>query len=121
KWKHKENTYNDFNVQYLIPHEQSTRGPKIAIADVNGDGLQDFFVCGAKDQAGALMIQQRSGNFILSDTAVFEADKINEDVDAKFFDANGDGKPDLYVVSGGNEYSGNAPPLLDRLYMNNGK
>jgi enediyne biosynthesis protein E4 len=120
-WKHKENPFNDFNFQYLIPHEQSTRGPKIAVADVNGDGLQDFFVCGAKDQPGALMIQRRSGNFIVADTVLFAADKICEDVDAEFFDANGDGNPDLYVVSGGNEYSGNAPPLLDRLYINDGK
>jgi hypothetical protein len=121
KWKHKENPFNDFNIQALIPHEQSTRGPKMAVADVNGDGLEDFFVCGAKDQPGALMIQQHSGNFIAADSALFAADKICEDVDAEFFDANGDGKPDLYVVSGGNEFSGNAPQLLDRLYLNDGK
>jgi hypothetical protein len=119
-WKHDENKFNDFNFQYLIPHEESTRGPKIAVADVNGDGMEDFFVCGAKDQPGALMLQQRNGSFISADTALFATDKICEDVDAGFFDANGDGKPDLYVVSGGNEYSGNAPPLLDRLYINNG-
>jgi enediyne biosynthesis protein E4 len=120
RWKHHENPFNDFNVQALIPHEQSTRGPKVAVADVNGDGLQDFFVCGAKNQAGALMLQQRSGKFMFEDSALFGADKISEDVDAEFFDANGDGKQDLYVVSGGNEYSGNAAPLLDRLYINRG-
>ena len=66
------------------------------------------------------MIQQRSGNYSSTDTALFAKDMLCEDVDAEFFDANGDGKTDLYVVSGGNEYSGNAPPLLDRLYLNNG-
>ena len=121
KWKHRENPFNDFNIQSLIPHEQSTRGPKISVADVNGDGREDFFVCGAKNQPGALMIQQKSGSFVSADTALFASDNICEDVDAEFFDANGDGKPDLYVVSGGNEYSGNAPPLLDRLYFNNGQ
>jgi len=117
-WQHKEDVFTDFNVQYLIPHEESTRGPKIAVADVNGDGLDDFYACGAKGQPGALMIQQSSGNFVLSDTAVFNADAACEDVDAAFFDANGDGHPDLYVVSGGNEYSGNDKALLDRLYLN---
>ncbi|HUQ67535.1 MAG TPA: VCBS repeat-containing protein [Flavitalea sp.] len=121
KWKHNENPFNDFNIQNLIPHEESTRGPKMALADVNGDGLEDLFMCGAKDQPGTLMFQQRSGNFIAADTSLFAADKICEDVDAKFFDANGDNKPDLYVVTGGNEYSGNASPLLDRLYLNDGK
>ena len=120
-WKHKENNFDDFNFQYLIPHKESTRGPKMTTADVNGDGLEDFFVCGANGQPGALMIQQRSGKFISADTAVFAADAASEDVDAKFFDANGDGKPDLYVVSGGNEYATGSGQLLDRLYLNDGK
>ncbi|MFT3703298.1 MAG: VCBS repeat-containing protein [Agriterribacter sp.] len=119
-WRHKENSFIDFNVQYLIPHEESTRGPKIAVNDVNGDGLDDFYACGANGQAGALMIQQKNGSFLSSDTMLFKGDLNCEDVDAAFFDANGDGKPDLYVVSGGNEYTGNNNYLLDRLYLNDG-
>ncbi|MEO5998574.1 MAG: VCBS repeat-containing protein [Chitinophagaceae bacterium] len=120
-WKHKENDFTDFNEQYLIPHEESTRGPKLAVGDVNVDGLDDFYACGARGQAGVLMLQQKDGNFISSDTALFNQDAASEDVDAVFFDANGDGYPDLYVVSGGNEFKGNNPVLLDRLYLNNGK
>ena len=120
-WKHREDNFDDFNVQYLIPHEESTRGPKVAVADVNGDGLDDFYACGAKGQPGVLMIQQKNGSFVTADTAVFNIDAGCEDVDATFFDANGDGYPDLYVVSGGNEYTGNNNYLLDRLYFNDGK
>lgn len=120
-WRHKENEFVDFNVQYLIPHALSIRGPKIAVGDVNGDGLDDFYACGAKYQPGALMIQQSNGSFIAADTAVFGADAICEDVDAVFFDANGDGSLDLYVVSGGNEPRANALSQEDRLYINNGK
>ncbi len=120
-WKHKENEFNDFNVQYLIPHAQSTRGPKIAVADINGDGLDDFYACGAKEQPGTLMIQQKGGTFIPVDTSLFEADRRCEDVDAAFFDANEDGFVDLYVVSGGNEIAGDNPMLLDRLYFNDGR
>jgi enediyne biosynthesis protein E4 len=119
-WQHKENDFEDYNVQYLIPHAESTRGPKIAIADVNGDGLDDMYACGAKGQPGTLMLQKAGGTFIATDTAVFKQDGASEDVDALFFDANGDKKPDLYVVSGGNEYAGNDPALLDRLYINDG-
>lgn len=121
KWKHKEDNFNDFNVQYLMPHGESTRGPKIAVGDVNGDGLDDFYACGAKDQPGVLMIQQKNGSFVSADTALFNKEASCEDVDAVFFDANGDGKPDLYVVSGGNEYTGENNSLLDRLYLNDGK
>ena len=120
-WKHKENEFTDFNLQYLIPHEESTRGPKIAVGDVNGDGLDDFYACGAKFQPGALMVQQANGSFISSDTALFQKDAICEDVDAVFFDANGDGHPDLFVVSGGSEPPANALAREDRLYLNNGK
>ncbi len=121
-WRHRENDFDDFNYQYLIPHAESTRGPKLAVADVNGDGLDDMYACGAKQQPGTLMIQQSNGSFIQSDTTVFNRDAACEDVDAIFFDANGDGKPDLYVVSGGNEFKGeNDPTLADRLYLNDGK
>jgi hypothetical protein len=120
-WKHDENVFSDFNVQYLIPHKLSTRGPKIAVGDINGDGLDDLYACGAKEQPGCLMVQQENGAFKKIDTAIFVADARSEDVDALFFDANGDGFADLYVVSGGNEIYGNNPMLLDRLYINNGK
>lgn len=119
-WKHQENDFNDYNVQYLIPHKESTRGPKIAVADVNKDGLDDFYVCGAKGQAGALMVQQKDGSFQAIDTALFNAAAISEEVDAVFFDANGDTSPDLFVVSGGNEIPANAGELQHRLYLNNG-
>lgn len=120
-WKHKENDFVDFNVQYLIPHEESTRGPKLAVGDMNNDGLDDFFVCGAKGQPGSLMVQTKEGKFINTDADLFVKSIGSEDVDAVFFDANNDGFLDLYVVSGGNEYEDGNPNLSDRLYINNGK
>jgi len=120
-WKHKENDFLDYNIQYLIPHQLSTRGPKIAVADVNKDGLDDFFVCGAAGEPGQLMIQTTTGKFTAIDTAVFSKAKQSEGVDALFFDANNDTYPDLYVVSGGNEYNDGDPNLSDHLYMNDGK
>jgi hypothetical protein len=121
-WKHKENDFNDFAVEYLIPHKESTRGPKIAVGDVNKDGLDDFYACGAKGQPGVLMVQQKDGSFRETDTALFAKYALWEDVDAVFFDANGDGYPDLLVISGGNEPQVNSPMLLeDRLFINDGK
>ncbi len=117
-WKHKENNFIDFNAQYLIPHMESTRGPKLAVGDVNKDGLDDIFVCGAKGQPGCLLIQSKDGKFIKSDTAVFSKNSGSEGVDAVFFDANNDGYPDLYVVSGGNEYDDGNAALADHLYIN---
>ena len=117
---HRENTFSDFDREPLIPKLVSIEGPALAVADVNGDGLDDIYFGGAKDQPGKLMIQRRDGSFTSSNEAVFAADAISEDVGATFFDANGDGRPDLYVVSGGNEYSEGATALQDRLYINDG-
>lgn len=120
-WRHRENAFIDFKQQYLIPHEESTRGPKLAVADVNHDGLDDFFVCGAKGQAGSLMIQTKAGQFVSADTGVFGARRGSEGVDALFFDANGDGYADLYVVSGGNETGDGDSSLADHLFLNDGR
>ena len=120
-WKHNENDFVDFNVQYLLPHALSTRGPKLAVGDVNADGLDDFYACGSAGQRGTLMLQQKGGSFLSSSAATFAPDSACEDVDALFFDADGNGSLDLYVVSGGNQFVGNNTALLDRLYLNDGK
>src|SRR5216117_1156034 len=118
---HRENDFMDFDRELLIPKLLSTEGPMLAVADVNGDGLDDMFIGGAKDQPGELLIQQPNGRFVSTNERLFEADAGSEDIGAVFFDADGDGHPDLYVVSGGSEFSAMAPALQDRLYLNDGR
>lgn len=120
-WSHKENDFIDYNRQYLIPHQLSTRGPKLTVADVNKDGLEDFFVCGAAQQPGQLFTQTANGKFAVSNTDVFAQTAFAEDVDAAFFDANNDTYPDLYVVSGGNQFDDGNKELADHFYLNDGK
>ncbi|HTL07357.1 MAG TPA: VCBS repeat-containing protein [Chitinophagaceae bacterium] len=119
--RHRENQFSDFTVQSLLPNYLSRQGPCIAVADVNHDGLEDFFMGGAKDQAGQLWLQQKNGNFTAAAAPVFATDAAAEDVAAVFFDANKDGAPDLYVASGGYEYNEGNAALADRLYINDGR
>lgn len=118
--KHQENDFSDIRREPLIPFMVSQEGPALAVGDVNSDGLEDIFTGGAKLQPAALWLQQKDGNFIKSKQEVFLNHRVYEDVDALFFDANGDGFEDLYVVSGGNEFYGEMEQQLDRLYINNG-
>ncbi|MEM9833676.1 MAG: FG-GAP-like repeat-containing protein [Bacteroidota bacterium] len=117
---HKENRFIEFNREALIPHMSSTEGPKLAVGDVNGDGKDDLFVGGAKRQAGAIYIQAANG-FEISPQEVFRIDSTAEDIGAEFVDVDNDQDQDLIVVSGGNEFQGNAEPLLVRLYENDGQ
>ncbi|HUX94917.1 MAG TPA: VCBS repeat-containing protein [Bacteroidales bacterium] len=117
---HIENEYVDFRKQILLPHFLSTLGPRIAKGDINHDGLEDLYFCGAKGMSGIIYIQNRNGSFKAVNQSCFENDKNSEDTDAAFFDADGDSDNDLYVVSGGNEFLPGSPDLQDRLYLNNG-
>jgi hypothetical protein len=118
---HKENDFNDFERDRLLFQMLSNEGPHMAVGDVNGDGFEDIFICGAKDSPGALYIQDSHGNFKHQVEPAFITDKICEDTDCSFFDADGDGDQDLYVASGGSEFPESSSALADRLYLNNGK
>jgi len=118
--KHQENDFNDFSREPLMPFKASQEGPALAIGDVDNNGLKDIFIGGAKLQPSALWVQQANGVFKQSSQEIFKKHKVFEDVDALFFDANGDGLKDLYVVSGGNEFYGKMEEQSDRLYINIG-
>jgi hypothetical protein len=118
---HREDAFEDLQRERLIPFNLSSEGPSVAVADVDGDGLEDLFTGGAKGQAAVLLKQNPMGEFNSVSLEQFTRDRFTEDVDALFFDADGDGDQDLYLVRGGNEYAVGDPFLADRLLFNNGK
>jgi hypothetical protein len=119
-FEHEENDHNDFQRESLLFLMHSNEGPRMAVGDVNGDSLEDLYICGAKGTAGALYIQGKQG-FSRSESSLFEADSTSEETDCLLFDADGDGDLDLYVACGGNEFSSSSSALADRLYLNDGR
>ncbi len=119
--EHQQQPLNDFNRQLLLLHMYSYQGPRIAKGDIDGDGLEDIYLGGGKGQPGQLWLQQKDGSFIEKPQSVFQENELATDTDAVFFDADGDGDQDLYVVSGGYEYLPSDLMLQNRLYKNDGK
>ena len=116
-FKHEEDPFEDFNYEPLLPHRFSACGPYICVADVNTDGLEDCWIGGADNRHGKIFFQQKNGSFISKNLP----DTTHEDMGGLLLDADGDKDPDLYVVSGGNEYIANTKNYQDRLYFNDGK
>ena len=120
---HQENYYIDFNSQRLLPHMYSQNGPGMAVGDVNGDELDDFFIGGASGTAGKLFLQNRQAGKTptFSSRSVDPEGKPQEDMGALLLDADNDQDLDLYIVSGGSEFPEGAEQYQDRLYINDGQ
>ncbi|RYY32519.1 MAG: RNA-binding protein, partial [Sphingobacteriaceae bacterium] len=120
-FKPEEITVNDFKRQLLMLFMYSRTAPVIIKADVNGDGLEDLFISGDKDSPGKVYLQQKGGTFLVNDIIRGKTEDIGTTAAAAFFDANGDGKPDLYIAKGGYlNYEPNTAILQDELYLNEG-
>jgi len=118
-YKHQENPFVEFNREPLIPFSTSSEGPALAVADINGDGLEDFYVGSSKRKHAACYLQTNSG-FQQLPLIGEPQDSIYEEVDALFLDIDNDGDKDLVIATGGNEYQLNSEFSKVLTYINQG-
>jgi hypothetical protein len=120
RFVHHEDSYDDFEYEPLLPYKNSQLGPGLSVADINGDGFDDFFIGNAEGSPGAMYVQSANGTFKEMPGPWLE-DSLYEDTGALLFDADGDGRIDLYVVNGGNSNRKKDDYYQDRLFLNTAK
>lgn len=119
-YKHQENEFNEFDREPLIPRMLASEGPGLTVGDLNGDGLDDVFLGASRWKKSAIFLQTKPGKFIKTRQPDLDKDSTFEDVDACITDINRDGKPDLIIASGGDEFYGTDPHLTPRVFLNGG-
>lgn len=116
-FRHKQASYDDFEYEPLLPYKISQMGPCLAVGDINGDGFDDFFAGNGAGFKGAMYLQNAKGGFVEL-PGPWQSDSLYNDTGAILFDADNDGRLDLYVVSGGNDSKKSSEYYRDRLYLN---
>ena len=115
---HRESPFDDFALQPLLPNQMSQLGPGLAVVDFDHDGDDDFYLGGAAGHVGRLFLREgdrfvEARNPRSDIELLFQGEAESEDMGCLFLDADLDGDPDLYVVSGGVESIGNDDLLRD--------
>ncbi len=118
-YRHHDNIFNDFGRQRLLAQKYSQMGPFICTADIDGDGITDFFAGNGFNFSGEFILQHKDGTF--STRKLTDSVKMEEDMDAVFFDADADGDQDLLVTSGDVQYEAGSVYYRPRLYLNDSR
>lgn len=116
----REESVDELTVQRLLPTRLNRRGPALAIGEPPGDGRPVLAIGGTALTPTRILIRRTDGTFekIASSTNL-PVDQL-DDGPLLWFDADGDGRSDLFVTKGGNSLPANSKEYQPRLYLGTG-
>ena len=122
-YRHHDYDFIDFDIQHLLPHKLSEYCPALAAGDIDGNGLDDLIIGGNGIYKEHLLLQQADGRFLEKEFLPENDNKsrTTKDEGILLFDADGDGRTDVYIASGGYEMKSGSNSYQDRLYINQGR
>ena len=103
---HKENFFDDYKNQILLPHSLSQNGPTFAVGDINSDQLEDIYFGSSIDQKSKLLLQNTNGTF---DSQSIDGSAEKEDSDVSYIQNK---ESPFFLVSHGSGQDGNADKVL---------
>jgi enediyne biosynthesis protein E4 len=119
-FRHRSSGLVDFNRDRLLPMMYSNETPSLLKADIDGDGMDEVYIGGGKDQSGAFIdfAKEKVATFLPKAIAAF---KLSEETRSTFVDVDNDGDVDLYMACGGRFFPKSSSALTDMIFINDGK
>jgi hypothetical protein len=115
----REEPYDEFLEQRLLPFTFNRRGPALAVADLDGSG-RDTVALGGTTLDSLRLLRPAGPAWAPAEAPALAAPPFVNDGPLLFLEANGDGHPDLLVAAGGASQPADAPDYQPRLYLNDG-
>lgn len=119
-WTAKEEPYDEFLDQRLLPMGLNRRGPALAIGDLDGSGREAVCLGGTTREPLRVLLPTAPGAWTpAASPSLAEPPEVN-DGPLLLFEANGDSHIDLLVTAGGTSLPAGEPEYQPRLLLGDG-
>lgn len=112
---HRENRFSDFDRVRTLPFIISNEGPRLMVADINKDGIEDVILSSSKGSPSTILLN--NDRFLADFLGLSEINIGAESLDILVSDLDGNGYDDIYFANGSSEFGGATTDIMDQIYL----